>query len=209
VAALVACLALVAFGAPAAAHDQLTGSDPAADSTVAAWPAEVRLEYSSELLEIGASIAVMDDAGTDWASGEPVVAGTVTTVPLRADAPNGSYVIQWRVVSSDGHPIEGTVAFTLAGPAATPSATPSASPSASALDSPGPTASGQPTAAAASPTAQPSPAQPDPRGGERGTLGPWGVVGLAVLAAMLTGAAVWRRRGVDSSRLGGPSDQAD
>ena len=34
------------------------------------------------------------------------------TQDVKPDAPSGKYTVVWRVVSSDGHPIEGTFTFT-------------------------------------------------------------------------------------------------
>lgn len=122
VATLVATVALlvtdpVGFGwggtAPASAHDQLISSSPAPDERLAAAPAEVRLEFTAAVLDVGALVLVVDDAGTDWVAGPPVIDGTVVTVPLLPDLPEAGYQVRWRVVSSDGHPISGFIPFTI------------------------------------------------------------------------------------------------
>jgi hypothetical protein len=53
-----------------------------------------------------------------------VLSGSKVSIPLRDGMPDGDYQLGWRVVSSDGHPIEGTLKFSVAAgsPAATTAA---------------------------------------------------------------------------------------
>ena len=124
-AALVALL--LSFGlvaAPASAHDALVASTPADGETLTTVPTELTLSYSAEIAQIGADVVVTDPAGT-VVSQPLTVAGTDVVVPLATDLAPGVYAVAWRVTSSDGHPIDGTLAFTLDVPAA---ASPTAEP---------------------------------------------------------------------------------
>lgn len=136
---------------PASAHDSLVSSDPADGATIDAATDGLALTYSAEILPQGAAASVTDAAGTEHAAGEPAVEGTTVTVPL-SDLDPGEYTVTWRVVSSDGHPIDGTQTFTVAGdaPAAT-SPTASGAPG-SAQPSAAPTSEAAPTSDAAAPT---------------------------------------------------------
>lgn len=96
---------------PAAAHDRLLGSEPADGATVEQVPEAVVLTFTADQLPVGAAVVVRDAAGTDHADGEPVVQGPTVTQPLAPDLPAGAYTVQWRSVSSDGHPIEGSLTF--------------------------------------------------------------------------------------------------
>lgn len=110
---------------PAAAHDELTGSTPQNGAVLEAQPEEIVLEFSANVMDIGTTTQVLDRTGTDWAAGAPVLGGSEVTIPLQDDMPDGDYQLGWRVVSSDGHPIEGTIEFTLAAgnePASAPGA---------------------------------------------------------------------------------------
>lgn len=111
--------------APAFAHDELSSSTPAAGARLEAPPASVSLEFSADVMNVGALIVVADASGKDWVAGDPVVQLTTVTVPVSAGMPEGAYEIRWRVVSSDGHPVAGTIPFTVgdAAPLARPSAT--------------------------------------------------------------------------------------
>lgn len=113
VAAAAASLVLMPLttAAPASAHDQLVASDPAADSTVESLPDELTLVFSGELIDAGdgTAVEVISPSGDDVA-GDPALSGTDVTVPLE-DGDAGDYQVTWRVVSNDGHPIDGTFSF--------------------------------------------------------------------------------------------------
>lgn len=141
------CLALFVPAAPAAAHDEFLGSDPAPGSTVDAAPAAVELTFSAPPSALGSTVQVVDGAGTEWADGDLRIVDAVATQPLAPGMPDGTYTVQWRVVSSDAHPIEGSFDFSVAAgstPAATAGAGASATQSAEAK-----TAAGTETSAAA------------------------------------------------------------
>ncbi|MFZ4842850.1 copper resistance CopC family protein [Mycetocola saprophilus] len=131
----------------ASAHDQILASDPAPNATLTAAPDKITLTFSATILEVGTKVLVTDASGTDWAEGEPTSAGVVATVPVRPGMPNGALTIAWRVVSSDGHPISGTIPFTLDAPA-TGGTEGSAAPSAPAVVTPQESAAPQPSATA-------------------------------------------------------------
>nr|WP_231709304.1 copper resistance CopC family protein [Arthrobacter sp. zg-Y895] len=100
---------------PAAAHDELTGSTPGNGAVVDTAPESVELTFSNVPAAIGSEVRVLDEEGTDWAEGQVRILDNTATQQLRPGAPAGSYTVQWRVVSSDAHPIEGTFGFTVAG----------------------------------------------------------------------------------------------
>ncbi|MFB7890783.1 copper resistance protein CopC [Microbacterium sp. NPDC056044] len=196
---------LIAFGvvlataSPASAHDELLGSDPAADSTLDALPAQLALTFSAEIADdAGASVVeVTDAAGTSLAAGTPTVQDNVLTQPLEGAA-SGAVTVLWKVVSSDGHPISGEFGFTVAGsPDPTPTATTAPTPTETAT---APTPSAEPT-----PTVTGAPA-PD----EGSAALPWIIAGLIVLA--LIAAVVYllvsrsRREKALASGAAGPAD---
>lgn len=166
---------------PAAAHDELASSSPEAGAALTAAPNEVVLTFSGEVLADGAVAVVRDPSGTDRAGGAPeVLAGTVT-IPLQAGLANGAYEVQWRVVSADGHPISGTIPFTLA--AAAPSTAVTTPPSAA----PTPTE----TAVAPVPTATPEPVA---SGGDGAGPLVWIIVAVVIVVVAIVLVVVLRRR---------------
>ena len=115
------------------------------------------------------------------------VDGPTATIDWPAGAPGGEWRVNYRVVSQDGHPIEGGITFTYA--AASPTASPtSAAPTSAAPTSAAPTPA--PTSALPSPSTSPA---ADTSEGSSGLL----IAGLAVGAIVIVGvviALVARRR---------------
>ncbi|WP_203135541.1 copper resistance CopC family protein [Microbacterium sp. JZ31] len=115
-AALLALLGSVAVATPAAAHDSLISSDPAADSSVEAMPEEITLSFSAALLTMSPQDTIVDvvaPSGADVSEGDAVVDGAVVRQAIGTVTEAGAYTVNWHVVSSDGHPTEGTFAFTV------------------------------------------------------------------------------------------------
>ncbi|MDF2808371.1 MAG: hypothetical protein K0S43_3317 [Cellulosimicrobium sp.] len=102
--------------APASAHDRMLSSDPADGSQLATPPAAITLTFNTEPLPVEPQVVVSDSAGTVVTQGAPTIEGSTATLALDPAVAIGgdTYTVAWRVVSSDGHPIEGTFAFTVA-----------------------------------------------------------------------------------------------
>jgi methionine-rich copper-binding protein CopC len=129
-AAIAAALTTTA-AVPAAAHDELLGSTPESGEHLAAAPDTVSLQFSDEVLTLGAVILVVDGDGRDAVVGETTADGDEVEAALDPDLPDGAYEVRWRVVSGDGHPITGVIPFTVGdATAAMPApSTPAAEPS--------------------------------------------------------------------------------
>lgn len=102
--------------APASAHDRMLTSDPADGSQLATPPTAITLTFNTEPLPVEPQVVVSDSAGTVVTQGTPTIEGSTATLALDPAVALGgdTYTVAWRVVSSDGHPIEGTFAFTVA-----------------------------------------------------------------------------------------------
>ncbi|MBD0863975.1 copper resistance protein CopC [Gordonia sp. zg691] len=114
--AALACLGLVGtWAAPAAsAHSRLVSSDPADGATLQTGPEAITLTFNEP---VQSSYAVLNVVGPDdhyWQSGEPTVDGTQFRVGVRELGPAGTYVVNYRVTSADGHVISGQRSFNLA-----------------------------------------------------------------------------------------------
>jgi copper transport protein len=104
-----------ALAAPAAAwaHAALLQTVPVPSRTVNAAPPTVRLSYSEPVEPRFAIVSVTDAGGRQLASGPPQRApGSPQTLvtPLRHTA-QGWYLVFWRVISADGHPVRGAFTF--------------------------------------------------------------------------------------------------
>ena len=110
-AGLVAMVALVVLTAgPAAAHTTLVASKPAEQETVAATPGSVVLTFNEPVLGMGSRVVVTGPDG-EVQQGPPRLLDTTVTQDLQGGAPAGSYTVDWRVTSADGHPISGRYTF--------------------------------------------------------------------------------------------------
>lgn len=97
---------------PALAHDQLIGSNPKNGAKLDKQPEWLELEFSGNIQDVGTEIQVNHN-GKDVSAGEITVEGRKVTSALPDDLEPGDYEIVWRVVSEDGHPVSGTVKFTI------------------------------------------------------------------------------------------------
>ncbi|MGC5322185.1 copper resistance CopC family protein [Micromonospora arida] len=129
-AVLAVVVAMLVPAGPAWAHNSLRTATPARDATVPSAPTEVTLEFMQRLDPTFTTIVLTDAAKRRLRTGEPVVTGATSTVQVTDTLPNGTYTVAYRVVSVDGHPVQGSYPFTVADP--TSSAAPAASVSASA-----------------------------------------------------------------------------
>ncbi|MFW0791518.1 copper resistance CopC family protein [Gordonia sp. CPCC 205333] len=114
--AFVLLFSLVAavFGAASAtAHSRLVSSDPADGANVATSPPAVTLTFNEAIQESFAVLTVVGPDGNFWQQGDPSVVGPAIKVNLRPLGPAGTYQINYRVTSADGHPVEGKRSFTL------------------------------------------------------------------------------------------------
>lgn len=101
--------------AGASAHAYLVKTVPAASVVLEAPPPNIQLTYDEAVEPRLAIISVTDADGHQDTTG-PVRRSSADpdtlVVPLRAHLPEGWYLIFWRAISVDGHPVEG--AFTYA-----------------------------------------------------------------------------------------------
>ena len=101
----------VATAEPAAAHATLVSTDPGEGARLETAPGEVTLEFS-EGVSLGAGYArVLASGGGRADAGTASVDGGLLTIPLRSGLPDDGYLVTYRVVSADSHPISGAFSF--------------------------------------------------------------------------------------------------
>lgn len=111
-----ACLGiLLGSASPASAHATLIDTDPAPGEILAASPEQVRFTFDETISAQPDAVRAWDAGGSEIdATNE--VDGKQLLVGVPADLASGSYVITWRVVSADGHPISGSLTFSVGEP---------------------------------------------------------------------------------------------
>lgn len=113
------------------AHAELETSNPEANSVIGSAPGVVSLTFGEKLLVLEGQadanqIQVTDGSGARVDNGDYQVTGEVLTVSLKPDLADDTYKVTYRVVSEDGHPIEGVYEFEVNGMARSGEATPMA-----------------------------------------------------------------------------------
>jgi len=103
----------LAVPAAAAAHAYLTHTDPAASTVLNKPPTQLALTYDEAVEPRFMVVSVTDAAGHQETSGRPARSAsnpdTIVT-PLKR-VPEGWYLVFWRAISADGHPVRGVFTF--------------------------------------------------------------------------------------------------
>ena len=114
---VLAVASLFAFPVVAFAHGEMVKATPAVDSNVLTAPTEVSIEFDGKLQIIGNtninSIEVTDNQGQIISSPTSVVEGKKISTKLQLTDITGLVSVHYRIVSEDGHPVEGDYSFTV------------------------------------------------------------------------------------------------
>ena len=109
--------ALLVIGQPvsANAHTELISSMPVAGAVVEQWPTEISLTFNEDLITVGdekSNFLVVNNAvGDQISADDEVLDGSKITVSLDPNTITGPVLVYYRVVSADGHPVEGEYSF--------------------------------------------------------------------------------------------------
>jgi methionine-rich copper-binding protein CopC len=112
VVALLAVLALAGAGT-ASAHAIRTSTDPAQDAALSRGPERVSATFNEQLQTSFAAMTVVGPDDNLWSTGQADVQGAVASVALRPLGPAGTYTVNYRVTSADGHVVSGSWSFRL------------------------------------------------------------------------------------------------
>lgn len=116
-ACVAAVLAVATLSAPVAwAHAARLSTDPADKAVVARGPERVSATFNERLQTTFAAMTVVGPDGKVWSAGEPTVQGAVVGIELRPLGPTGTYTVNYRVTSADGHVVSGSWSFQLTVP---------------------------------------------------------------------------------------------
>lgn len=172
-------LALVVAAETASAHNVLVSSDPADGATLDRVPTQVELVFDQPVQKQFGQVSVLSTDGSDWVAAAPSVVDATVTVALRPLEQTGDYVIAYRLVSADGHPVSGELTFTVTADAL--GLAPTVEPSAS-----------EPTTEADDQEVRTSESGTD-RDGDNASGPAWALIAPVALLAVLVAAIVGRR----------------
>lgn len=104
--------ALIPAGA-ASAHAELIATDPADGAVVESAPEALTMQFTEDVSVRPDGIRVLDATGERVDAGAAAADGPDVSVPLEGTIEEGTYVVAWRAVSADGHPIRGSYTFSV------------------------------------------------------------------------------------------------
>lgn len=113
--AVLMVVASVWFATPASAHSALQASTPAPGETVPTSPGAVTLRFNEPVTSRPDSIRLLDARGEEIDISPPTAVDTVVSAEV-PDLENGSYVVAWKVMSADSHPVTGAFTFAVGAP---------------------------------------------------------------------------------------------
>lgn len=124
---LVALVGLVLAAGPTQAHSVLEGSTPAEGDVLTTAPTEVTLTFNEPVNLVAESVQVFAPDGTRVEHGKAALttdSSKVVRVGM-ASSQQGTYLVSWRVVSADSHPLAGAFTFSVGKASKTVAAAPS------------------------------------------------------------------------------------
>ncbi|RXH35577.1 copper-binding protein [Bradyrhizobium nanningense] len=116
-AALATLLLAAGFAGAAWAHAALVSVEPGSGSMLATAPKAVELRFNEPVTP--GAILLIDGAGRARDDARVSASGETISVAMPADLPEGTAVVSYRVISQDGHPVTGSVIFSIGMPTAT------------------------------------------------------------------------------------------
>ncbi len=94
---------------------------PQRDEVLGYAPREVLVTFSEPIAAVAGRVQVLAPDGKRINVGDPEVRDGTMRITLRApDRPLGTYLVSYRVISADSHPIAGSFTFAAGAPSATP-----------------------------------------------------------------------------------------
>jgi copper transport protein len=111
---LVMLLGLLLPGSPALAHAALVAASPADGEVVASAPADIVLTFSEAVSPL--VVKLIDPAGAAVPLKPAAQSGKTLRIAMPPDLGKGTHVLSWRVVSEDGHPVGGSIVFSIGAP---------------------------------------------------------------------------------------------
>ena len=118
--AMIGLVAVLMPAAPARAHAAMTSATPEPGSVVARAPEEITITFTEGVTPVPDRTQVLAPDGKRI-TGAVTAAGTTLRIQVRrADQPLGTYLVSYRIISADSHPVGGAMTFSVGAPSARP-----------------------------------------------------------------------------------------
>jgi copper transport protein len=131
IAGLATLLSIVCLASDVSAHASLVSVEPGDGSVVAQAPKIVRLRFNEAV--VPADIKLIDATGKVREDAVVEVRDDTIEIRLPENLPRGTEVVSYRVISADGHPVGGSLVFSIGMPSGQAAAQPEDSPGRAAL----------------------------------------------------------------------------
>jgi copper resistance protein C len=105
--------AAMAGAGVAAAHATRIATDPVENTELTRSPQKVSATFNEKLQTQFAAMTVVGPDGNLWSAGDPQLDGAIISVGVRPLGPTGTYTVNYRVTSADGHVVSGSWSFRL------------------------------------------------------------------------------------------------
>lgn len=103
-------VAAVVIATPAFGHSELYSSEPRNGATLTSAPREIRLAFNERVQVTAVRLHAEPGAEIPLPARRQIVEARDEVVPLPVLRP-GTYRIDWRAISADGHPVGGLIRF--------------------------------------------------------------------------------------------------
>src|ERR1700761_8903321 len=108
---LATLLWVVCFATGASAHASLVGAEPAAGRVHAAAPKTVQRRFNEPVTP--AVISLIDASGKTRDDVAVHAVDQIVTLMLPEGLPHGTQIVSYRIISADGHPVAGSLVFSI------------------------------------------------------------------------------------------------
>jgi copper transport protein len=114
IAIILAVTSLFAAGSTARAHATLISSDPVDGTVIEAPPRGLSLTFNEPVTPL--ALRLIDAKGKATTLDNPSGRGETIRITSLPDMGRGTHLLSWRVVSLDGHPVGGSITFSIGAP---------------------------------------------------------------------------------------------
>ncbi len=115
--------AVFALPGAAFAHAALVATEPADGSVLADGPKQFSLTFSEPVSPLVLTLVRPDGTPVPLSAFRLDGQTILIDVPPEPGGGRGTHVLSWRVISADGHPVGGSILFSVGAPSAAPAAT--------------------------------------------------------------------------------------
>jgi copper transport protein len=104
---------------PASAHAALVRTSPVQGTVTQTPPYEIVVTFTEHVTLVRDKISVVGPDGKRIDQGTPTVSGADLHIPVRTNVPRGTFLVSYRVISADSHPVGAGFTYSVGAPSDT------------------------------------------------------------------------------------------